>query len=155
MFRTSNKIKPSLEKSINYSYQKRKIDATFSEKNTTEMNNSNLKDTGKIMSKKLNFPRPNSLITKPLNNDSIYLQYSKLNDSLIKTQYEKKHNCSKILEGQSYSVENSSLFFSRGKDLSNASISGLTSANHSKNIISLKNKACSINKNYNGKFTLK
>ena len=159
LFRTSNKFKPSLNQSINNSYYIQKLDSTFIKKNDNKILNPIQISLNQVTSKKINFMRPNSLITKIPNNDSIYLQYSKLNDSLIKDKYEKKskNNCSKvrkILNGQSYNLENSSLYFVPGKDLSHVSESTSTkhSNKNSNNIISLRQKNYySVNKTFNSK----
>lgn len=150
-------------KSINTSYQKPKLDASFNKKissavkSPTPLQISTTPVT--LTSKKinLNLQRPESINPKSPNNQSYYLKYRKLNDSLIKNKFEKKlnlnnSNVKKILDGQSYNIENSSLICANKEFLN---FSGATSTKHSKQstnanasktIINLKYKSNSTNK---------
>jgi hypothetical protein len=169
LFSTVQRIKTKIDnKSINISSHKPHLDVSFNKKTTNppvkspnflQVSTTPISLTSKKVN--LNLQRPASINPKSPNNQSYYLKYTKLNDSLMKNKFEKKlnlnnSNVKKILDGQSYNVENSSLICAT-KDFSN--FSGATSTKHSKqssnttnskNVINLKYKSNSTNKNYSG-----
>ena len=133
-------------KSINLPPKNQNLNSSFNKKSTIKSPNQLTISTTpiNIFNNKLNIERPKSSNPYTPNNESYSLKYNKLSDSLIKSKFEKKLNCSKvkkILKGQSYNVENSSMMCG-WKDSCN--FSGATStkhsslANHSRNIINLK-----------------
>jgi len=117
---SKNKIE---NKSINIQPKKQNLDSSFNKKSSIKSPNQLTISTTpiNIFNNKLNFERPKSSNPYTPNNESYSLKYNKLNDSSIKTKFEKKINCSKvkkILKGQSYNVENSSMMCATEKDKS-------------------------------------